>query len=440
MAFSLTKYFSKEHTLNFVFALIPASFIAGNLVLNTNIILFIILSLIYYGKDLFKINYEIVDKLILIFFIFALFTGIFNSIENYLYMESISIDPKHDFTVLYKTLFYLRYLLFYFCVRFLLRNSLINLKYFYYSCLLCSLFVSLDILYQLKFGKDIFGYEGIFIKSASRLSGPFGDELIAGTYLQRFSVIALFFFPFFYQNLGKNKIIIIVVALFMLFFVTIILSGNRMPLIMFMGLIVLVILFEKKIRKYLLALAFLASVVFAIIYTQNRNIESQITTFYLQAKKLSSVVFSENIDRYALPDHFAEFESFYDTWLMNKYIGGGIRSFRLNCPHRQNIHPDERKKCNTHPHNYYLEILSDIGIVGLGIIFSIFLAVVYKSFIKKYFLKSYLNTNIIITPFIYLFLIEIFPIKSTGSFFTTMNSLYIFLIMAILIGLAKKQN
>tara|TARA_Y100000768_G_scaffold279653_1_gene214826 strand:- start:193 stop:834 length:642 start_codon:yes stop_codon:yes gene_type:complete len=213
-----------------------------------------------------------------------------------------------------------------------------------------------------------------------------------------------------------------------------------MPLIMFMGLIVLVVLFEKKIRKYLLALAFLASVVFAIIYTQNRNIESQITTFFLQAKKLSSVVFSDNIDRYALPDHFAEFESFYDTWLMNKYIGGGIRSFRLNCPHRPNLHPDERKKCNTHPHNYYLEILSDIGIVGLGIIFSIFLAVVYKSFIKKYFLKSYLNTNIIITPFIYLFLIEIFPIKSTGSFFTTMNSLYLFLIMAILVGLAKKKN
>ncbi len=213
-----------------------------------------------------------------------------------------------------------------------------------------------------------------------------------------------------------------------------------MPLIMFMGLIVLLVIFERKIRKYLLTLSFLASILFAVIYSQNRNIESQIQTFFIQAQKLSSAAFNQEIDRHQLPDHFAEFESFYDTWLMNKYIGGGVRSFRINCPHRLNLHSDERKLCNTHPHNYYLEILADLGMVGFGLISLIFLLTVYQTFIKKYIFITSLNSNLIITPFIFLFLIEIFPIRSTGSFFTTANSTYIFLILAILIALSKKHN
>ena len=64
----------------------------------------------------------------------------------------------------------------------------------------------------------------------------------------------------------------------------------------------------------------------------------------------------------------------------------------------------------------------------------------YLSFIKKYFLRSSLKDNVIITPFIFLFFSEIFPLKSTGSFFTTGNASYIFLIIAVLVGLIQKEN
>ena len=46
-----------------------------------------------------------------------------------------------------------------------------------------------DIFIQYFFGKDIFGYEIIYDR---KLSGPFGDELIAGGYVQRFSLFAFF--------------------------------------------------------------------------------------------------------------------------------------------------------------------------------------------------------------------------------------------------------
>ena len=47
-----------------------------------------------------------------------------------------------------------------------------------------------------------------------------------------------------------------------------------------------------------------------------------------------------------------EFNAGYQTWLENKFIGDGVKSFKKNCP-IANV-----KNCGAHPHNYYLEILS----------------------------------------------------------------------------------
>ena len=55
------------------------------------------------------------------------------------------------------------------------------------------LFVSIDIIFQFVNGKDIFGFVGL----PRRLSGPFGDELIAGGFIQRFSLFAFFCYRFF---------------------------------------------------------------------------------------------------------------------------------------------------------------------------------------------------------------------------------------------------
>jgi len=93
-----------------------------------------------------------------------------------------------------------------------------------------------------------------------------------------------------------------------------------------------------------------------------------------------------------------------------------------------------------HPHNYYLEILTETGILGFITVLSIIFLILYVSLFKKYFIKNSLINNHFIVPFIFLFFVEIFPLKSTGSFFTTGNTTYIFLIMAILIGLIRQDN
>ena len=46
----------------------------------------------------------------------------------------------------------------------------------------------------------------------------------------------------------------------------------------------------------------------------------------------------------------------------------------------------------------------------------------------------------LIYPFLLIFLVEVFPFKSTGSFFTTGNATFIFFILAVSIALSKKAN
>lgn len=79
-------------------------------------------------------------------------------------------------------------------MKFLIIENIINFKIFFLTAFIGVTFVCLDIVYQLATGYDIFGY----IALNRNLSGPFGDELIAGSFIQRFSIIALFLIPIFF--------------------------------------------------------------------------------------------------------------------------------------------------------------------------------------------------------------------------------------------------
>ena len=58
MLLSLSNINYKTFLINLLFSLIPISFLAGNLILNINILLFIIFTIIFYGK----VAYTYYDK------------------------------------------------------------------------------------------------------------------------------------------------------------------------------------------------------------------------------------------------------------------------------------------------------------------------------------------------------------------------------------------
>ena len=419
------RYFS------FLLALLPVSFIAGNMIININVLILIISTLVLYGKEVFKFQFKILDKFILLFFLLVLFTAIYNDI----FFIINDLYPSGYHTIL-KSILFLKYLFLYLTIKFLIGNRIISLKYFFVSCTFCTLFVSFDIFYQFTFGKDLFGFEPI----GRRLSGPFGDELIAGGYLQRFSIFSFFLIPLFFNNLSNKYSKYLIPIFFIIFISALMLSGNRMPFILFVFTISLIVVFQKQSRKYLFSFVIIFSLLFIGIYNLNEKVKMNFDTFQIQISKMIVVATKGDYNDKNAPQYLREFATFYDTWLMNKYIGGGVKNFRFYCHTRPNIEKNTNFICNMHPHNYYLEILTETGIIGFLIISLIFLNILYLSFYKKYISKSSFSVNNTVVPFIFLFIAEIFPLKSTGSFFTTGNTTYLFLILAIIVGLNCKEN
>jgi O-antigen ligase len=419
---------------NFLLACMPASFIAGNMLININMLLLIFTSFFFFQKDIFKIKYYTLDKLIFLFFLMVLFTGVYNDLFFIFTTDLINLKGFH--TTL-KSIFFLKYLFLYLVLRYLVEKRLINLKFFYFSSAFCSLFVCIDIFYQFTNGVDIFGYSIIHPR---KLSGPFGDELIAGGYLQRFSIFSFFILPLFFKDKSKHITTYATIFLFLIVFIAIIISGNRMPLLSFLLLISLILIFHKQTRKIIFPFVVIFILIFYVMYNFNSQVKANFNNFYAQVVSMPTIIINKEFDEAKTPQYFKEFSSFYETWKLNKFIGGGIKNFRYYCHERPNINTNSQFICNMHPHNYYLEILTETGLIGLIIILSVFILTVYYSFFKKYFSQTILNNNNIIIPFIFLFLVEIFPIKSTGSFFTTGNTTYLFLILGILVGLIRKEN
>ena len=433
---------TKSGFLSFLLSLIPLSFVAGNMIININIILLILFTLILFGKNMFRIKYYFLDYFIFAFFFLILLTGIINDF----YFFSIKLAWKGYFATIIKSLFFLKYLFLYLAIRFLIEREILQLKLFFISCAVASIFVCFDIFYQFFNGKDIFG----FVAVKNKLAGPFGDELIAGGFIQRFSIFSFFIIPFFYSKKLLKYAKYLIPVLFIIFLLGIILSGNRMPLLLFIFSILLITIFQKQTRKFFIPFAFLLVLTSFLIFSFNLSIKNYYDSFYFQISKMTAHIINMDSNNEKVPQHINEFMTFYDTWLMHKYIGGGIKNFRYYCHHRKNsdhnwfiknnnIDKNSTFICNMHPHNYYLEILTETGLIGFAIILSIFITTLYLTFFKKYFSRPSVQFNNIIIPFLFLFIAEIFPLKSTGSFFTTGNTTYLFLIMAILIALARKD-
>ena len=445
-----TNIINKYFIINFLFSSLIISFIAGNLVLNLNVVLLIITSIIFFKKSIFQFELDIFDKILIILFTYILLSSALNNI--YYYKEG-SID---DFSIFLKSLLFLRFLLFYFVVKFLIIENIINLKFFFLTAFVGVTFVCLDIVYQLATGYDIFGY----IALNRNLSGPFGDELIAGSFIQRFSIIALFLIPIFYKFKKNYYKYMLTFTLICLYLFALILSGNRVPMAFFILIIAGIIIFEQKLRKLLLPFILIISSIIFLTFTLNENYRLHLLTFIestkavflpfssknlltneevenyknLETNDLEFYTFEYKDKKYKMTNvYHKEFKTGYILWSDKKLFGGGMKSFKVNCP-------KAKINCNKHPHNYYLEILAILGLFGFFIIFILFSLIFMKTFFAKYFKNSNLNHYHLITPFIFLFFAEIFPIKSTGSFFTTGNATYIFLLLSIIIPLSKVKN
>lgn len=441
--FSLINNLTKENIANFLILLIPVTYIAGNLLLNLNIFILIIFIIAAYRQKVFQIKMSILDKLILIFFVYLIANGVINNFFNFNYPDA----PKQNI-ILSKSLFFIRFILLYFVVRFLISEEIINFRMLFFVFGICSLIVSLDILIQLYFGKNLLGFEG----SGRRLAGLFGDEYIAGSFIQRFFIFLIFFILIF-TKIEKNKILFnfLISLIIFLSLLGVLFSGNRIPLILCFLILTLIFIYQKSLRRIIIFLfLFFISSTFYLI-SVNSNISHHIKTFKIRGEQTLDYIVGRVItNEIKIPDtenvYIKEFESGVLTWQENKYFGGGIKSFYWHC---NNIDRNKMLKfvtetgpvnCNSHPHNYYLQIAAELGLVGIVFIFFLFSIIMVKTFRIIHFSKYPNKYKMLIVPFFVVFIAEIFPLKTTGSFFTSTNSTFLFIIIAFIVGLLETTN
>ena len=426
MQSTIKKILIPSNIVNILLSILPISFIAGNLAINLNIVIIIIFTISVYRENILSINLNLVDKLLIVLFLFSFLTGFINSITF-----SENSNFIFNMAILKKSFFFSRYLLFYFIIRFLIDKGIFNFKYFFVSASFFSLFVALDLILQLLAGKDIFGY----LKSPRNLSGPFGDEYIAGSYLQRYSIFIFFLIPFIFKDRNKKYLLLVLSIFFILVFFSMLVAGNRMPIILFVLMFVFLFLIEKKLRKYSLIFIFFSTILFIFFFNISFQVEDYTRHFLDRFYELIYFIFEiifQRKDPMMTNTYIKEFYTGYAAWMENPIFGGGINSFYFNCLKNYGA-------CSTHPHNYYLEILSEIGLVGFILLMFIFFKILQMCINSKNDFSYDFNKNLM-TPFLLIFLVEIFPLKSTGSFFTTGNASFIFFIIAILISLSKKSQ
>ena len=283
--FSILSFF-KTNFFSVLLAIIPLSFIAGNMIININVILIIACTYIFYWKEILKFKICLLDKLIISFFVIILFTGFY----NYYFYSLENIIRQFGFP--FKSILFLKYLILYFALRFLIENKKINLKLFFYVSSFSSMFVSFDIFYQYYFGADIFGFETI--GQGRKLGGPFGNELIAGGFIQKFSLFMFFLFPIFFSDNLKRFSKFLIPVLASIFILGIIFSGNRMPLLLYVFMISLIIIFLKETRKFLIPFVLFSTIILFIAIKFNSQIKYNFLNLYKESSEMVSVVFNKN--------------------------------------------------------------------------------------------------------------------------------------------------
>ena len=119
----------------------------------------------------------------------------------------------------------------------------------------------------------------------------------------------------------------------------------------------------------------------------------------------------------------------------NPWLGVGNKNYRVEtCDTKKNsIHKEYH--CLTHPHQIYIEMLSEHGIIGTVIILSIIFYLMFRIIRKIIDSKNYIQAGCLV----YL-LINFVPLLPSGSFFNNFNFTLFMINFSLMYAVNKETN
>ncbi len=363
-----------------------------------------------------KNNYEVFfKKYTAIFFIW------------YLYLLLVSFLADNIFLSLQSTLFYFRYFLYALGIIFCLQNYKNFTNYYLLSIGSSTLILLLDSYIQLFFGYNIMGY--IYDNAWNRLSSFFKEDYVLGSYLSR--IIPFIIGLFLLSKIKLKYNILIILSLLIFSFIIILYSGDRSGLLYFIIFIsiYLLLLNIKFFYKFLIFILFI--LVFIMIVINIGSIYKRMIDY------TKNQIFNDsNFYPFSI-QHQLIFETSIKIINNNYMLGIGPKNFREICKNYKTFSKYDLSEdgCSTHPHNTYLQLFSETGILGFIFIFIIFLLISYYIIHKIYLVNILKNFNnnlgndlIIVSLFI-----SLWPFVPTGSFFNNWLSIIYYLPIGFII-------
>ncbi len=375
----LNKYISNYFLL--IFSFIPISLIIGPAVSLTNIVIIDIsfVILIIYLKDFSFLKNKNFKYLIVLYL--------------YLLLNSfISLDVQLG---LNRNLGFIRIIILFLAFNYFFRDRLF-LKKTLKVWLSIILIITLDIFVESFLGKNLFGYGGMY---GERIVSFFKDEPIVGGYLNAFCLILIGYLFTFYGSSHKSKIFV----LSFIFLIAVILTGERSNSIKsLIGLFLFYYIYsefdlKKKIISFVVSLILICSLI--------------VSSDFLTVRFIDQIKSSKATDKY-----FKLYRSGFEVFKNYPILGVGNKNYRVEaCKYFHDRSDDEKRYyyCQTHPHQIYLELLSEHGLMGT----LIFLYLMYKLVFSKirYVL---INKNYIQLGSLIYMSLTFLPVLPSGAFFS----------------------
>lgn len=334
------------------------------------------------------------------FYIFIAFCSV--CIISSLLSDEILVSLK-------SSLFYIRIGIFALLISYLIKHNKKILDYFYYSFIFTFSVVIIDGYIQFLTGSNLFGYK----LQGLRVSSFFGDELILGSYLSR--LFPLFFALFIIKEKKNTFDIYLIFIIFILIDVLIFISGERTALF-YLNLSTIFLIFFLHQYKKLRIISFSVSIIIIcfLLITQNYY------EHYIK-RTLNEIGINLNHNEPKKDEQIYIFSSSYDShyktavkmFLAKPIFGHGPNLFRIKCyDYKEGVAP-----CSTHPHNFYIQLLAETGIIGFGFLFSFLLYFIYliiNHIRQPSDAKRFSDYQICIFSGVLIFL---FPFSPNGNFF-----------------------
>lgn len=345
----------------FIFSifLFPIALIAGPAVME--IIIFLNILLFFFYLEKFKIFINV--KFFRLFFIIYFFV-IISSLLSEFKLHSLK-----------SSIFVIRFFIFYFIIYSILLKYNFLVRYLGYFFIIIIFFLIFDLFIQVIFEKNIFFFER---QSPTIYAGMFGDEKVLGSFLVRITPIAIGLI--LWSNNIKSKLYLIISLLFFLF-CCLFFTSERVAFIYFfiMTFFTFLLLIKQKIinlSKFTIILFIFSLLPLGLIHFKEHMFKEKIINTYQQ-------IYNNNKLHFYSTKHQAFAETSINIFKDNLVLGGGANNYR-NLYKNYNIYENK----SNHPHNFFIQILGDLGLIGLFIylyLFSLLIKLLFNSFsTKKY--------------------------------------------------------